>query len=180
MEEYFDLKSRGVFATAAAAAAAAAPDESSRRIKEEEEEEESGQTADREDADRQTETQSTDSGGDEQNERMQAMVNLFQSLLESLTDGEQGESDPSNDAGSFSQSPSGRSAKLCCDGSCSPINRSMYIYIYTYEYGVGQHSLFGRLSFVFCALVAGLSCTDRKAKTKVEMCRDRSRVIKPT
>ena len=61
--------------------AAAAAGESSRRIKEEEEER--GQTADREDADRRPGTQSTDSGGDEENERMRAMANLFRSLLES-------------------------------------------------------------------------------------------------
>ena len=109
---------------------ATAPGQAPRRIEEEEEEEERGQTADREDADRRPETQSTDSGGDEQNERMQTMANLFQSLLESLTGGEQGESDPSNDAGSFSQSATGGNARLCCDGSRSPINRSMYFYIH--------------------------------------------------
>ena len=124
MEEYFDLKSRGVFI---AATTAAAPGESSRRI--EEEEEERGQTADREDADRRPETQNTDSGGNEENERTQAMANLFRTLLESLADRRQGESDPSNDAGSSSQSATGGSARLCCDGSRSPINRSMYLYI---------------------------------------------------
>ena len=77
MEEYFDLKSRGVFV-------AAAPGESSRRIKEKEE---SGQRTDREDADRRPQMQSTDSGGDEQNERMQAMANLSQSTFMSITDG---------------------------------------------------------------------------------------------
>ena len=65
--------------------AAAAAGESSRRIKEEEE---SGQTADREDADRRPETQSTDSGGDEQNEITQAIENLLlRSVLESMSDG---------------------------------------------------------------------------------------------
>ena len=40
--------------------------------------------------------------------------------------------------------------------------------IYAHEYGLGQHSLLGRLSFVFCTLTMGLSRTDRKAKMKVD------------
>ena len=111
---------------------AAAPGESSQQIEEEEEEEEeedgeSGQTADCKDADRKPGTQSTDPGGDEENEIIPAIINLFQFLLESMTDGEQGESGPSNDASSSSQPAAGANARLCCDGSCSPINRSMYI-----------------------------------------------------
>ena len=114
---------------------AAAPGESSQQIEEEEEEEEeedgeSGQTADCKDADRKPGTQSTDPGGDERMKRAQELVNYLQSLrsfLESMTDGEQGESGPSNDASSSSQPAAGANARLCCDGSCSPINRSMYI-----------------------------------------------------
>ena len=114
---------------------AADPGESSQQIEEEEEEgeeeeeeeEESGQTADCKDADRQPGTQSTDSGGDEENERIPAIENPLQSLPESLTDGRQGESDPSNDAGSSSQPAAGGNPRLCCDGSHSSTNRSMYI-----------------------------------------------------
>ena len=106
---------------------AAAPGQAPRRI-EKEEDRESGQTGECENADRQLETQSTDSGDDERSERMQAIANLFQSLLKSLTGGEQGESGPSNDAGSSPQSATGGSARLCCDDSRSPVNRSMYIH----------------------------------------------------
>ena len=110
---------------------AIAHDEPSRQIeKEEEEEEESGQTADREDVDRQPETQNIDSDGDEEDERKQRIVNRLlsvHSLVESLTGGRQGESNPSNGAGSSSQSATGRNARPCCDDSRSPINRAMHI-----------------------------------------------------
>ena len=65
--------------------ASAAAGESSRRI--EHQQEESGQTADREDAERRPETQSANSDSDERNERMQAMANRFRSFLESMNDG---------------------------------------------------------------------------------------------
>ena len=41
--------------------------------------------------------------------------------------------------------------------------------IYVHECGLGQYSLLGKLSFIFCALVIGLSCADRRVKVKVDV-----------
>ena len=41
--------------------------------------------------------------------------------------------------------------------------------IYVHEYGLGQHSLLRRLSFVLCALAMRLSWADRKVEMKVDM-----------